>query len=236
MSVASRTFNYSESCQLSHEFLRRICSKTPTEFYWAGDLIVSKTIKTKQSEQNDMRGGAGDVEVTFPEASEECGETTIAAPEDAKVEETEVRDQADDEETDSGSFKWIVKKASGQWDEDIFAASDLDCGVLTDGGDIYGNETTFGTVDSLCGTIHRDLFNPSAHFLDNRRTKETDPDNGLLIAIRNGINGDWEVRYAPTERVLTEGLIMSDDVTTAFTTALSALGMTHQDVFEFGMI
>ena len=41
-----------------------------------------------------------------------------------------------------------------------------------------------------------------------------------------------EVRYSPVERILTEGLVMSDDVTAAFTTALTELGMTHEDVFE----
>ena len=114
--------------------------------------------------------------------------------------------------------------------------SNDDCGLMQDGGDVLVRFDTNSRVVSLCGTIDRTLFNPTAHYLDNRKSYSKDPDNGLLVAIRNGINGAWEVRYSPAERILTEGLVMSDDVTEAFTTALSTLGMTHADVFEFGMI
>lgn len=236
MSVQSVTFGFSESCGISHEFLRRACSYTPNNFYWAGDLLVTEYTTVKQSEQNDMRGGEEEVTLSFPEASDSCGVVELNPPSTVEIDETQIRAQAAGEETSAGSFTWAVPKSSDAWETEILASNDIFCGVLTDGGDIYSSESVLGRVDSLCGTIRRDLLNPSAHFLDNRRTLEDDPDKGLLFAIRNGMGGAWEVRWVDDNVPLTVGLSDSLDISEAFRTALAGQGMTEQDVYSFGMI
>lgn len=234
MSVMSETFGYDESCCKSHEFLRRACTKTSKGVAWAGDLLVQSGIIIKQSEINDMRGGNCDTEIQYPKPQPSCEAVTSGIPKEYTVEETSIRTGG------RNTFQYIVPKnenpeEESNWEIGIYQSTN-DCGILMDGGDAYQSEQVFGSVDSICGTIHRQMPNPSAHFLDNRVTLEDDPDNGLLFAIRDGMTGIWEVRYSPAKQVLTTGLSDSDDASSAFTTALSALGMTHQDVFEFGMI
>lgn len=236
MSVQSVTFGFSESCGISHEFLRRACSHTPNNFCWAGDLLVTESTTIKQSEQNDMRGFEEEVTLSFPASSDSCSEVVLDPPGAVEIDETQIRTQASGEETSAGSFTWAVPKSSDLWETDILASNDIYCGVLTDGGDIYSNESVLGRVDSLCGTIRRDLLNPSAHFLDNRRTLPDDPDKGLLFSIRNGLSGEWEVRWVDDRVPLTVGLSDSLDISAAFRTALAGQGMTEQDVYSFGMI
>lgn len=241
MSVYSMTFGYNESCQRSHEFLRRACSKTPTGFNWAGDLLVIKTSLIKQSEQNDIRGGEGEVEAAFPAASEGCGPASVKAPDEVEVEETAIREQAGTEgDSTTGSFSWAVPKYDGKgnpiWDLDILASDDVFCGVLTDGGDCHSNESVFGSVDSICGTIHRDLFNPSVYFLDNRITTEDDMDKGLLFVIRNGLNATHEVRWVDGQTLLTTGLEDAANITEEFKAALALEGIPESEIFSFGMI
>ena len=104
-----------------------------------------------------------------------------------------------------------------------------------DGGDILYRPESAGQIASLCGTIiRRGAFEPVAHYLDNRKSYADDPDRGLLVSM--SIGETWEVRYSPAERILTEGLIMSDDVTAAFTAEIAKLGMTHADIISFSMI
>ena len=229
----SMTYNFTEVCERSHEFLRRGCSNTPVVVSWAGDIVLIKESILKQSEVNDMRGAEAAVQYTY---ASECGDVVVGLPGEYKVEETAIRTGGEN------SFQYAIPKAENeedetQWDIDIYQSLN-DCGVLMDGGDALQQPNVSREVISLCGTLRRNagISEPQAHYLDNRKSYSKDPDNGLLIAIRTGMIWNWEIRYAPVERVLTEGLIMSDDVTATFTTALSALGMTHEDVFEFGMI
>lgn len=233
ISVMSKTANYIEHCGISLEHIRNGCTHTPRSIHWAGDIVILKDSVLKQSRVEKIKGGGCNLEHTFPAASEECGENT-ASPYGVKEIEEEIRNGSED------SFEFTIPQNSNReeeknWDLDILMSSD-DCGIMQDGGDVLIQKDLYPRVVSLCGTIDRTLFNPTAHYLDNRRSYSEDPDNGLLVAIRNGLNGAWEVRYSPVERVLTAGLIASDDVTAAFTTALTVLGMTHQDVLEFGMI
>ena len=243
MSVYADTFNYAESCGKSHEFLRRGCTKTPAEingFHWAGDLLVVRSVKVKQSEQNDMRGGASEIGAEFPAVSDSCGSVHVPPASPTPTEETAIRTQATGETTETGSFKWAVPKYDSDgnqlWDFDIFASDDVFCGVLTDGGDCYSNESAFGAVDSICGTIHRDLFNPAAYFLDNRITTEDDEDKGLLFIIRNGLNATHEVRWVDEHVLLQTGLDDAADITNEFKAALAAAGILESDVLSFGMI
>lgn len=241
MSVYSDTFGYNESCQRSHEFLRRACSKTPTTFNWAGDLLVTKTSVVKQSEQNDIRGGAGEVAASFPAASEGCGPSAVKAPSAAEVKETAIRAQAGAEgDSKAGAFSWAVQKyddkGNPQWDMDILASNDAFCGVLTDGGDCYLNESVFGAVDSICGTIHRDLFNPAAYFLDNRITTEDDTDKGLLFVIRDGLTATHEVRWVDEQVLLQTGLDDAANITEQFKAALALKGIPESSILSFGMI
>jgi len=234
MSVASESYGYASKCCKSHEFLRRACTVTPSSSKWVGDLLITTDKMVKQSEVNDIRGGDCDTEIVFSKQHSSCSDIKSELPSQFKVESTDIRTGG------ANTFEYLIPKAEDQedevnWELDIYQSTN-DCGTLMDGGDAYQNLEVIDSVTSLCGTIERHLYNPSAHYLDNRKSYSEDPDNGLLVAIRNGINGAWEVRYSPVERILTEGLVMSDDVTAAFTTALSALGMTHEDVFEFGMI
>ena len=232
-SVISKTMNYIEHCGISLEHIRNGCTHTPRSIQWAGDIVILKDSVLKQSRVKKIKGEGCNLEHTFPAASEECGEKT-ASPDGVKAIEEEIRDGSEE------SFEFTIPQHSDReeennWDLDIWMSND-DCGLMQDGGDVLVRFDTNSRVVSLCGTIDRTLSNPTAHYLDNRKSYSKDPDNGLLVAIKNGTNGAWEVRYSPVERVLTEGLVMSDDATAAFTTALSALGMTHADVFEFGMI
>ena len=104
-----------------------------------------------------------------------------------------------------------------------------------DGGDILYRPESTGQIASLCGTlIRRGAFEPVAFYLDNRKSYTKDPDRGLLVAM--SIGETWEVRYATAEQSLAEGLVNSTDVSEAFNTAITALGMTQADVISFGMI
>lgn len=232
-SVMSKTMNYIEHCGISLEHIRNGCTHTPRSIQWAGDIVILKDSVFKQSRVKKIKGEGCNLEHTFPAASEECGEKT-ASPDGVKEIEEEIRDGSEE------SFEFTIPQNSDReneknWDLDILMSND-ECGEMQDGGDVLMQKDLYPRVVSLCGTIDRALFNPTAHYLDNRKSYSEDPDNGLLIAVRNGINGDWEVRYSRAGEILTEGLIMAGDVTAAFTKALSDLGMAHEDVFEFGMI
>lgn len=237
MSVQSKTMGYEEVCARSHEFLRRGCSYTPKAASWAGDLLLTSGPVLKQSEVNDIRGEESDVEYTYSEMDGTgCGAETVGIPSQYKVEETDIRTG------DARTFEYHTPKADDPEDETEWSLglyqSDSDCAVLMDGGDALQKQGLERRVTSICGTIDRSsgVFDAQAHYLDNRKSYSEDPDNGLLVCIRTGAVWNWEIRYAPRERSLTSGLIMSDDVAEQFTAALAALGMTHEDVIEFGMI
>ena len=235
VSVSSRTFNYLELCAKSHEFLRRACTKTPANVSWAGDLLlVASGSILKQSEVNDVRGGECVVEHEYPAPHEDCTETTVGLPSSYVVEDTAIRTGGRD------TFNYMVPKAANvedekNWDLNIYQSLS-DCGVLMDGGDALYSPQAVGRVLSLCGTIARELYNPSVHFLDNRRTLEDDPDTGLLFSIRNGMTARWEVRWVDEQTTLTTGLSDSVDISAAFRAAMAGQGMTEQDVISFGMI
>lgn len=239
MSVYSATLGYNETCGRSHEFLRRCCSFAPHQqgdVRWAGDFAIIRETRLKQSEQNDMRGGGEDIEFAFGAANDSCGVVTISAPSEVEIDETAIRNQAEDSETSNGSFEWAVKKGSNDWQIGMLASSDVFCGVLTDGGDTFEHISTYSKVLSLCGTIDRTLFNPEVYFLDNRNTLNDDDDAGLLFAIRNGVNWAFEVRWVDKLTNLTQGLCDADDISRSFTDALLANDLTEADVVSFGMI
>ena len=238
MSVISQTEGYTDTCERSHEFWRRGCSFSPMSASWAGDILVTGNFLMKQSEVHDMRGAASDVVQPFPEVEGTgCGGGEAQMPgEEYSVEETDIRSGS------AKTFEFAIPKAANPEDETNWTLgiyqSTNDCGVLMDGGDALQYLDMSGRALSLCGSIDRYSTSApvQAHYLDNRKSYPSDPDNGLLVAIRTGFVWSWEVRYAPVGRDLTNGLVQSDDVSEAFTAALSALGMTHSDVFEFGMI
>ena len=183
-----------------------------------------------------MRGGADNVEYSFPQANESCEDVTATLPSGYRVEETDIRTG------EAETFAYHTPKASDpaeeqNWNLDIYQSTN-DCGKLRDGGDALQSEALYQEVVSLCGTVRRSsgMVKPKAHYLDNRKSYPSDPDNGLLVCIRTGAAWSWELRYAPVDRSLEGGLVMSDDVTAAFTAALAERGMTHNDVLEFGMI
>lgn len=233
MSLMSESLGYVEACGKSHEFLRRGCTKTPTKTSWAGDLLITEEVVVKQSEVNDMRGEESDVSHTYAPITEECPEKKVGIPSQYKVEETSIR-------SGKGTFNYLIPKAKNEedethWDLDIYQSLS-DCGVLMDGGDALQQPSIMGYVTSLCGTVDRAGLSPKAHYLDNRASYSDDPYNGLLVAIRTGLVWNWEVRYAPKEMVHSEGLMRSDDVTAQFMEQIILLGMTSEDIFEFGMI
>jgi len=237
MSVQSDTLGYLEVCGKSHEFLRRGCSYSPQSAVWAGDLLLTKEPLLKQSEVKDMRGGEEAIEYTYPEIAETgCGGVTVSIPSQYTVEETNIRTGG------ANTFEYHTPKNLNESEETNWSLnlyqSLSDCGVMMDGGDALQVQSLERRVTSICGTVSRSsgIFDTQAHYLDNRKSYEDDPDNGLLVCIRTGAVWNWEMRYAPAGSSLINGLVESDDVTAAFTTALSALGMTHEDVFEFGMI
>lgn len=237
MSVMSETFGYVEICGKSHEFLRRGCSYTPTVNSWAGDLLITNEPVLKQSEVNDIRGQEHSVSYTHSEVGETgCGDVTVGIPSEYRVEETNIRTGW------ANTFEYHTQKNPNPEDEENWTLaiyqSTNDCGNMMDGGDALHAKSEERKVTSICGTVDRSsgVFDAQAHYLDNRKSYADDPDNGLLVAIRTGAVWSWELRYAPVDRDLANGLAESDDVSGAFTAALSALGMTHSDVYEFGMI
>lgn len=232
-SIVSRTQNFIEHCGKSLEHVRKGCTYTPKEVQWVGDIIILNNSVLKQSLVKKIFGGECSLKHTFPAVNDDCGEKTVS-PDGVRNIEEEFRNGSGE------SFEFTIPQNSDReeeknWDLDILMSND-ECGIMQDGGDVLIQKDLYPRVVSLCGTIDRVLFNPTAHYLDNRKSYSEDPDNGLLVAIRDGIDGSWEVRYSPVEKILTEGLVMSDDVTTAFTAALTALALTPADVFEFGMI
>jgi hypothetical protein len=232
----SKTFGYLELCGKSHEYLRRACTYTPKSVSWAGDIILTKEPILKQSEVNDIRGEDDDVRTTYTPPTEDCSDIEAGIPSQYKVEETPIRTGGEN------SFQYKIPKnpveeEETNWSLDIYQSND-DCAVLMDGGDCLYQEALQHRVTSLCGSIDKSsgAFEAKAHYLDNRKSYSTDPDSGLLVAIRTGAVWNWELRYVPKELNLSAGLSVSDDITLAFREALAAEGMTDEDVLEFGMI
>lgn len=235
MSLMSKTFGYRELCGLSHEFLRRGMSFTPTEISWAGDFVIASDPILKQSEIFDIRGENNEVQTTYDSDTSDCSSTTVGIPTEYKVEETSIRERG------NTSFKFLVEKAENvddekNWDIGVYESTD-ECGVLMDGGDALYRPSVKNTVSSLCGTVIRDggALPISAYYLDNRNSNSDDPDNGLLVAIQSG-PGTLEVRYCKKELLLNTGLSESIDITLEFRKALNDLGMSDADVLQFGMI
>jgi hypothetical protein len=184
--------SYIEHCGISLEHIRNGCTHTPRSIQWAGDIVILKDSVLKQSRVKKIKGAGCNLEHTFPAASEECGEKT-ASPDGVKEIEEKIRDGSEE------SFEFTIpqnpnREEENNWDLDIWMSND-ECGAMQDGGDVLLQFDTFPRVVSLCGTIDKALFNPTVYYLDNRKSYSEDPDNGLLVAIRNGINGAWEVRY-----------------------------------------
>lgn len=233
MSVTSVERGFAESCIRSHEFLRRACTYTPESVAWAGDLILTTGAVLKQSEVNDMRGEAGSATFTHVPPTEECSEVTVGMPGGYSAEETSIRSGS------AKTFNYTIPKNpdpenEANWDIGILQSND-DCGVMMDGGDILYRPESTGQIASFCGTVvRRGVFEPVAHYLDNRKSYTADPDRGLLIAM--SIGEAWEIRYSTAEQSLAGGLVNSTDVSEAFNTAITALGMTQADVISFGMI
>lgn len=236
MSVASETWGYDTVCCLSHEFLRRACTRTPMRVSWAGDLLLYNDIILKQSEVNDMRGGDCETKITYGKPNISCSDAETGIPGQYKVESTDIR------EGKKNSFEYFIPKNVNPENEHNWTLLQLestdDCGKMHDIGDVLQQYYMLRGVISLCGTIDRSsgAFDAQAHYLDNRKSYSDDPDNGLLVCIRTGAVWNWEIRYAPKELLLNAGLSVSDDITLAFREALEKEGMTDADVFEFGMI
>lgn len=244
MSVDSMTFGFDEDCNRQHEFLRRFTSKTPDadggSAYWAGDLLVVPNYKIKQFEQNDLRSvGDNNLTWTYPAQNSSCGQYIVHPYGNCEIETTEITEQANSSGTDSGSFKWAVpKEVDGKklWDEDILASSDAGCGVLTDGGDCYSNASYLGRIDSVCGTISREMYNPVAYFFDNRSSTSDDKDTGLLYIIGGGVVRQWELRWIDQFTQINKGLDDAEDITSLFLDAVAERGLDIAEIVEFGMI
>lgn len=234
-SVMSNTMGYLEKCGLSLEFLRRGCTYTPETVRWAGDLVITPESVLHQSVMRwENGGGECEAEHTFPPASDSCGEKTVH-PEGLK----DVSGSAISEGGKNG-FLWTVDEGQPGWDVHIAATNDEGCGgsmAPSDGGDVLFSFEAHTQIKSLCGTVAVNSFaSPKAFYLDNRRSYSEDPDNGLLVAIQDGMIGDWNVLYAEKDLELTEGLAMATDISSQFLDALTEAGIDKKDVFSFGMI
>ena len=234
-SVMSKTIGYLEKCGLSLEFLRRGCTYTPETVKWAGDLVITSGSVLHQSVMRwENGGGECEAEHTFPAASDECGEKTVH-PEGLK----DVSGSAISEGGKNG-FLWTVDEGQPGWDVHIAATNDEGCGgsmAPSDGGDVLFSLEAHTQIKSLCGTVAVNSFaSPKAFYLDNRRSYSEDQDNGMLVAIQNGLTGDWKVLYADALTPLNEGLVDAEDISAAFLDALTEKGISKQDVFSLGMI
>ena len=235
MSVESKTMGYLETCGLSLEFLRRGCTYTPESVKWAGDLVVTSESMLHQSVMRWNNGsGECEAEHTFPAASDECGGKTVHPDGLENVSGSTISEGGKNE------FLWTVDEGQPGWDVDIAATNDDGCGASmapSDGGDVLFNFEAHTQIKSLCGTIAvNSLAEPKAFYLDNRRSYSEDEDNGLLVAIQNGLTGDWKVLYADALTPLSEGLVDAEDISAAFLDALTKNGISKQDVFSLGMI
>lgn len=232
-SVISKSLDYIEKCGLSMEYLRRGCTYTPASVKWAGDLVITKDATLHQSKMDWIRGKACDPSHTFPAASEDCGEKTVTPEGLEPVKETGIRSGGEN------SFQYTVEEGGLGWDLQITATNDQYCGGWgpADGGDILFSFEATTQIKSLCGTVAVKSFaSPKAFYLDNRNSFPEDPDNGLLVAIQDGMIGDWKVLYAEKDLELTEGLAMATDISSQFLDALTEAGIDKKDVFSFGMI
>lgn len=233
-SVWSKTMGYLEKCGLSMEYLRRGCTYTPESVKWAGDLVITKDATLHQSKMDCIRGEACDPSHTFPAASDECGEKTVTPEGLEPVKETGIRSGGEN------SFQYTVEEGEPGWDLHIAATNDEGCGAgmsPADGGDVLFSFEATTQIKSLCGTVTVKSFaSPKAFYLDNRKSFSEDPDNGLLVAIQDGMIGDWKVLYTEKDLELTEGLAMATDISSQFLDALTEAGIDKKDVFSFGMI
>jgi len=234
-SVMAKTMGYLEKCGLSLEFLRRGCTSTPKTVRWAGALVLTSESVLHQSVMRwDDGSGECEAEHTFPPASDSCGEKTVHPDDLEDVSGSAISEGGENE------FLWTVDEGQPGWDIHIAATNDEGCGgsmAPSDGGDVLFNLEAHTQVKSLCGTVAVNSFGePKAFYLDNRRSYAEDPDNGLLVAIQNGITGDWKVLYADALTPLNEGLIVAEDISAAFLDALTEKGISKQDVFSLGMI
>lgn len=238
------TFGFDEDCNRQHEFLRRFTSKVPdaeqADSYWAGDFLVVPNYKIKQFEQNDLRSvGDNIVSWTYPAQNDSCGQYTVHPYGNCEVKTTDITEQANSDGSGSGSFQWYVpKEIDGKilWDEDILASSDTGCGVLTDGGDCYLNSSFTGRIDSVCGTISREYYNPIAYFFDNRDSNVEDEDIGLLYILGGGVIRQWELRWVDEFVKINNGLDDAENITSLFLDALAEVGVNVEEIIGFGMI
>lgn len=234
-SLMAETMGYLEKCGLSLEFRRRGCTYTPKTVRWAGDLVITSESVLHQSVMRwDNGSGECEAEHTFPPASDSCGEKTVH-PDDLE----DVSGSTISEGGENG-FLWTVDEGQPGWDIHVAATNDDGCGgsmAPSDGGDVLFNLEAHTQVKSLCGTVAVNSFaEPKAFYLDNRRSYLDDPDRGLLVAIQNGLTGNWKVLYADALTQLNSGLIDAEDISAAFLDALTEKGISKQDVFSLGMI
>lgn len=233
-SVDSMTFGFSEICGLDLEFVRRGCTYTPGSVKWAGDIVISKEAMLHQSVMRHIVGGPCESTYTFQDTSVECESVTVSSPELHDVSDSEISSGSKD------SFLLTIEEGQPGWDVHIAATNDEGCGgsmAPSDGGDVLFSFEAHTQIKSLCGTVAVNSFaSPKAFYLDNRRSYSEDPDNGLLVAIQNGLTGDWKVLYADALTPLNEGLVDAEDISAAFLDALTEKGISKQDVFSLGMI
>ena len=234
-SVMAETMGYLEKCGLSLEFRRRGCTYTPKTVRWAGDLVITSESVLHQSVMRwDNGSGECEAEHTFPPASDSCGEKTVHPDDLEDVSGSAISEGGENE------FLWTVDEGQPGWDIHIAATNDIWCGgsmAPSDGGDLLFNFEAHTQIKSLCGTVAVNSFaEPKAFYLDNRLSYPDDPDRGLLVAIQNGLTGNWNVLYADALTQLNSGLIDAEDISAAFLDALTEKGISKQDVFSLGMI
>ena len=234
-SVMAQTMDYMEKCGLSLEFRRCGCTYTPKTVRWAGDLVITSESVLHQSVMRwDNGSGECEAEHTFPPASDSCGEKTVHPDNLEDVSGSTISEGGKNE------FLWTVDEGQPGWDIHIAATNDEGCGgsmAPSDGGDVLFNFEAHTQIKSLCGTVSVNSFaEPKAFYLDNRLSYSDDPDRGLLVAIQNGLTGNWKVLYADALTQLNGGLIDAEDISAAFLDALTENGISKQDVFSLGMI
>lgn len=225
-SVYSETLGYTEICGSNVGFSRDCCTFTPKKIKWAGDLILASQSVLHQSSMQYSHGSQCDLSHVFEQYGQ-CPPETYSSGKSVQ-------------EVDSALQNDVVHTLDTGWDIGIAATNDAYCGEgahPADGGDVLFNFETHTQVKSLCGTVAVNSFGePKAFYLDNRRSYSEDPDNGLLVAIQNGLTGDWKVLYADALTPLNEGLVDAEDISAAFLDALTEKGISKQDVFSLGMI
>ena len=205
VSVYSKTYNLDNGSVCLIESSRTAHAKTPGQIIGVdkiyppakivGNLILTGGEITK--EFRVIKGTGSPTNCCLGYSTKKCGTKRIRYPAGSTHSKASY-------ESDKVPFE--KNPADGGWDLHIRESCNLNCGNLTDGGDV-ALSAQLGRIVSFDMTIDEQAVNPEAYFLDNRHSVNSQietylEDVGLLQAIK-GVVGKigFKVFYTPIPKV-----------------------------------